>query len=79
MKLLEDRIISSAGILPGGVVRADMFLNHQLDVGLLKEMGKEFYGLFSGAGVTKILTVEASGIALACFAAECFDVPVVFA
>ena len=79
MKLLEDKILSSGTVLPGNILKVDSFLNHQLDVKLLNELGKEFYRLFSDYNVTKILTVEASGIAIACFAAQYFDVPVVFA
>ena len=79
MKLLEEKILSCGTVLPGKILKVDSFLNHQLDVSLLDELGKEFYRLFSQCNVTKILTVEASGIAIACFAARYFDVPVVFA
>ncbi len=79
MKLLEDKILSSGTVLPGNILKVDSFLNHQLDVKLLNELGKEFHRLFSDYNITKILTVEASGIAIACFAAQYFDVPVVFA
>ena len=79
MKLLEEKILSCGTVLPGNILKVDSFLNHQLDVSLLDELGKEFYRLFSQYNVTKILTVEASGIAIACFAARYFDVPVVFA
>ena len=79
MKLLEDKILSCGTVLPGNILKVDSFLNHQLDVALLSELGKEFYRLFSSYNITKILTVEASGIAIACFAAQHFDVPVVFA
>lgn len=79
MKLLEDKILSSGTVLPGNILKVDSFLNHQLDVKLLNELGKEFHRLFSDHKITKILTVEASGIAIACFAAQYFDVPVVFA
>lgn len=79
MKLLEDKILSSGTVLPGNILKVDSFLNHQLDVKLLNELGKEFHRLFSDYKITKILTVEASGIAIACFAAQYFDVPVVFA
>lgn len=79
MKLLEDKILSCGTVLPGNILKVDSFLNHQLDVSLLSEIGKEFYRLFSSNNITKILTVEASGIAIACFAAQHFDVPVVFA
>ena len=79
MKLLEERILQDGTVRPGGIVKVDRFLNHQIDVSLLDEMGKEFYRLFQNDGVTKILTVEASGIAIACLAAQYFKVPVVFA
>ena len=79
MKLLEDKILSCGTVLPGNILKVDSFLNHQLDVSLLSELGKEFYRLFADCNITKILTVEASGIPIACFAAQHFDVPVVFA
>lgn len=79
MKLLEEKILSCGTVLPGNILKVDSFLNHQLDVALLSELGKEFYRLFSDNNVTKILTVEASGIPIACFAAQHFNVPVVFA
>ena len=79
MKLLEEKILSCGAVLPGNILKVDSFLNHQLDVSLLSELGKEFYRLFSDCNVTRILTVEASGIPIACFAAQHFDVPVVFA
>ncbi len=61
------------------IVKVDSFLNHQIDVELLDEIGKEFYGKFKNEGITKIVTIEASGIAIACSAARYFKVPVVFA
>lgn len=79
MKLLEEKILTCGTVLPGNILKVDSFLNHQLDVKLLNELGKEFYRLFSSYNITKILTVEASGIAIACAAAPHFDVPVVFA
>lgn len=80
MKLLEDRIRKDGVVLGGNVLKVNNFLNHQIDVALLSEMGKEFYRLFGSENVTKILTVEASGIAIACMAAPHFNnVPVVFA
>ena len=79
MKLLEDRIIADGKIGEGDVLKVDSFLNHQIDVTFLCELGKEFYRLFSDCGVNKILTIEASGIGLACITAQFFDVPVVFA
>lgn len=79
MKLLEEKILSCGTVLPGNILKVDSFLNHQLDVSLLSELGKEFFRLFSDCNITRILTVEASGIPIACFAAQHFDVPVVFA
>ena len=66
-------------IKEGGVVKVDSFLNHQMDIGLINELGREFRRLFADDGVTKILTIEASGIGIACIAAQYFNVPVVFA
>ena len=79
MKMLCDRIRAEGQILPGGVLKVDSFLNHQLDVDLYHEMGREWYTKFKDCGVNKILTIEASGIGIACIAAESFHVPVVFA
>ena len=79
MKLLEDRIRRDGVVKPGNVLKVDSFLNHQIDIGLYNEMGKEWKRLFEGSEVTKILTIEASGIGLACITAQYFHVPVVFA
>lgn len=79
MKLLEEKILTAGSVYPGNILKVDSFLNHQLDVQLLSSLGEEFHRLFSEKNITKILTVEASGIAIACFAALHFDVPVVFA
>ena len=79
MKLLEDRILKDGTVLPGNVLKVDCFLNHQIDVRLIKELGKALYEEFRNYEITKILTVEASGIVIACAAADHFDVPVVFA
>lgn len=79
MKLLEERILKDGKVFPGNVLKVDSFLNHQVDVGLLNELGKEFYRLFKDSGVNKIFTIEASGIGIACIAAQYFNVPVVFA
>ena len=73
MKLLEDRILKDGRVLPGNVLKVDNFLNHQIDVQLLDELGKEFARLYKDCGVTKIMTIEASGIAIACAAAKYFD------
>lgn len=79
MKILEDRIVKDGIVKEGNVLKVDSFLNHQIDVALYNEMGKEFRRLFPGDKVTKILTIEASGIGIACIAAQYFNVPVVFA
>ncbi len=79
MQLLEERIKSDGIVKPGDVLKVDNFLNHQIDVELLCEMGREFRRLFDGCQIDKILTIEASGIAVACLAAQYFGVPVVFA
>ena len=79
MKLLEDRIRKNGVIQEGNVLKVDSFLNHQMDIDLINEIGKEFFRRFSDAGVSKILTIEASGIGIACIAAQYFHVPVVFA
>ncbi len=79
MKLLEDRIRKDGKVLGGDVLKVDSFLNHQIDVPFLCELGKEFHRLFDGEGVNKILTVEASGIGIACVTAQYFHCPVVFA
>ena len=79
IKALEEKILSEGQILPGNVLIVSSFLNQQIDTALLKEMGEEIAHLFAGSGVGKILTVEASGIAIATAAAFCMNVPVVFA
>ncbi len=79
MELLRQAIREHAVVRAGDVLKVDSFLNHQLDVRLLNEIGKEFYRRFKDRGITKILTIEASGIAIAVVAAQYFDVPVVFA
>ena len=79
MNFLEERILKDGQVRPGNVVKVDSFLNHQLDVGLLDEVGKAFYEKFKDAGITKIVTVEASGIAIAVPTARYFGVPVLFA
>lgn len=80
MKLLEDKIKEYGELRPGGILKVDNFLNHQIDVALLQEIGKEFARLFDGVKVDKILTIEASGIGIACVASQYFgNVPVVFA
>ena len=79
MKLLEERIRKDGTVKAGNVLKVDSFLNHQMDIDLFNEMGKEWARLFAGCPITKILTVEASGIGIACVAAQHFHVPVVFA
>lgn len=79
MKLLEERILKDGIVKEGGVLKVDSFLNHQMDIELFNEMGKEFKRLFSDAPINKILTIEASGIGIACVVAQYFQVPVVFA
>ena len=79
MKLLEDRIRKDGKIKEGNVLKVDSFLNHQMDVKLFHEIGLEFKRRFEGQEINKILTIEASGIGIACVVAEVFDVPVVFA
>lgn len=79
MKVLEERIRKDGILKPGNVLKVDNFLNHQMDVKLFREMGKEWKRIFAEDGVNKILTIEASGIGIACVAAEEFEVPVVFA
>ena len=79
MKLLEERIRKDGIIKEGNILKVDSFLNHQMDVTLFDEMGKEFKRLFASNPINKILTIEASGIGIACIAAQSFHVPVVFA
>ena len=79
MQLLEDRIRKDGKVREGNVLKVDSFLNHQMDVNLFREIGKEFQRRFAGEEITKILTIEASGIGIACVAAQYFNVPVVFA
>lgn len=79
MKLLQERILKDARIREGGIIKVDSFLNHQMDIPFINEIGREFYRLFKDDNVTKILTIEASGIGIACLTAQYFNVPVVFA
>lgn len=79
MQLLKDRIRKDGKIRSGNVLKVDSFLNHQMDIELFGEIGKEFKRRFADCEVTKILTIEASGIGIACIAAQYFKVPVVFA
>ena len=79
MNFLEERILKDGIIKPGNVLKVDSFLNHQMDITLMEEIGREFKRRFSDKTVTKILTIEASGIGIAAFVAKEFGVPVVFA
>ena len=79
MNFLEERILRDGVLKEGNVLKVDSFLNHQMDVELLDKIGKEFYERFKDRPITKVLTIEASGIAIACFAAKYFGVPFVFA
>lgn len=79
MKILEERILKDGMVKEGNVLKVDSFLNHQMDIDLFDEMGKEFQKRFAGKTINKILTIEASGIGIACITAQHFQVPVVFA
>ncbi|NTU77332.1 MAG: xanthine phosphoribosyltransferase [Alphaproteobacteria bacterium] len=79
MKQLQDRIRAEGRVLPGNIIKVDGFLNHRVDTALMRDMAKEFKRLFDLKGLTAVLTVEASGIALATLCAEEFGVPLVFA
>ncbi|MBS6395610.1 MAG: xanthine phosphoribosyltransferase [Clostridiales bacterium] len=79
MELLEKRIQEDGIVKKGNVLKVDNFLNHQMDIDLFNEMGKEFKRLFADKPINKILTIEASGIGIACVVAQYFHVPVVFA
>jgi len=76
---MEERIRKDGLVLDGDVLKVDSFLNHQMDVAFFGEMAKEFYRLFADCGVNKILTIEASGIGIACVTAQAFNCPVIFA
>lgn len=79
MNFLEERIVKEGVVKPGNVLKVDSFLNHQMDIGLMEEIGREFKRRFAAKAVTKVLTIEASGIGIACFVAKEFGVPMVFA
>jgi xanthine phosphoribosyltransferase len=79
MNFLEERILKDGVIKPNNVLKVDSFLNHQMDIELMDRIGEEFYNRFKDQKVTKVLTIEASGIAIACSVARYFKVPVVFA
>lgn len=79
MRLLEDRILKDGKVRPGGILKVDGFLNHQMDVELFRQLAEHLYHVFGSENVTKILTIEASGIGLACIAGLEFGCPVLFA
>lgn len=79
MNFLEERILKDGVVKAGNVLKVDSFLNHQMDIELMDEMGEEFKRRFQDKNITKVLTIEASGIAIACSVARCFGVPLVFA
>ena len=79
MELLKQRILRDGVVKPGNVLKVDNFLNHQMDIALINEIGKEFKRRFADCPITKILTIEASGIGIAAITAQYFDVPMIFA
>lgn len=79
MKALEEKILKDGHVAKGNILKVDSFLNHQIDVKFMNEIGKEFKRLYKDEKIDKILTIEASGIGIACIVAQYFDVPVVFA
>lgn len=79
MKALEEKILKDGHVAKGNILKVDSFLNHQIDVKFMNEIGKEFKRLYKDERIDKILTIEASGIGIACIVAQYFDVPVVFA
>ena len=79
MNFLEERILRDGIVKEGNVLKVDSFLNHQMDISLFEQMGEEFKKHFAGKEINKIVTIEASGIGIACVVAKYFNVPVVFA
>lgn len=79
MNFLEERILKDGIVKPGNVLKVDSFLNHQMDIDLMQEIGREFKRRFADKHITKVMTIEASGIGIACFVAKEFGVPMVFA
>ena len=79
MNFLEERIVKDGIVKPGNVLKVDSFLNHQMDIGLMEQIGKEFKRRFSDKHITKVMTIESSGIGIAAFVAKEFGVPMVFA
>ena len=78
MRKLEERILKDGKVFKGNVLKVDSFLNHQLDVGLLSDIGKELKRLYNDCDITKVLTIEASGIGVGCMVAQFFDCPLIF-
>ena len=79
MNFLEERILKDGVVKPGNVLKVDSFLNHQMDIALMEEIGREFKRRFAHKNITKVMTIEASGIGIAAFVAKEFGVPMVFA
>ncbi len=79
VKILKERILKDGKVFPGNVLKVDSFLNHQMDIDLLRQIGEEFHSRYADCDVTKVLTIEASGIGIACFVAQSFGVPMLFA
>ena len=79
MNFLEERLLKDGIVKPNNVLKVDSFLNHQMDISLMEEIGREFHRRFADKSITKVLTIEASGIGIACFVAKEFGVPMVFA
>lgn len=79
MELLKERIVRDGKVFEGNILKVDSFLNHKIDMRFLKEVGEEFYRIFGSDNVNKIVTIEASGIAIGCATAQAFDCPMVFA
>ncbi len=79
MESLKNKILKEGKVFPGNILKVDGFINHQIDVGLLEEIGREFARIFADGNVTKVLTIEASGIAIGCFVAKELHVPMLFA
>ena len=79
MKALEERILKDGQVRPGNILKVDSFINHQMDIAFINEIGKEFKKIFADKKINKILTIEASGIGIACIVAQYFNVPVLFA
>ena len=79
MNFLEERILKDGVVKPGNVLKVESFLNHQMDITLMDQMADEFKRRFSGKPINKVLTIEASGIGIACSVARVFQVPMIFA